>query len=214
MPSENKKLLTLLACLILAETLLAISTQWQGVDDFDHVILASIASHQSVGVARVWSLVTDLGNTIVIFPLAIAALITLYRRAEKVLALRVTATMAIAIVLENGLKFMVHRARPIETYAGTMPASFSFPSGHTLFATAFYFGTALAIGAVLSENQRRLWLAVAIALTTAIGLSRMGLLVHYPTDVAGGVIAGLIAITLGKLAANILARHDEGQDRA
>ena len=209
MPIENKTLLALLVGLVLAEALLAIGTTWQGIAGLDQALLASIAGHQSLGVARAWSLVTDLGNTIVVFPLALATIIFLYLRAKKTLALRVAATMAMAILLENGLKFAVHRARPIETYLGTMPPSFSFPSGHTLFATAFYLGTALAVSPALPQNQRWPWLVLAVMLATAIGLSRIGLLVHYPTDVAGGAIAGLIAIILGKLVANTMAQREK-----
>ena len=208
MPIENKALLALLVGLVLAEALLAIGTTWQAIAGLDQALLASIAGHQSLVVARAWSLVTDLGNTIVVFPLAVATIIILYLRAEKALALRVAATMAMAILLENGLKFAVHRARPVETYLGTMPPSFSFPSGHTLFATAFYLGTALAVSPALPQNQRWPWLVLTGLLATAIGLSRIGLLVHYPTDVAGGAIAGLIAIILGKLIINALARRE------
>jgi membrane-associated phospholipid phosphatase len=46
-------------------------------------------------------------------------------------------TMAGAVVIENGLKLLVHRARPEPFFGVVAPETYSFPSGHTLFSTCF-----------------------------------------------------------------------------
>ena len=51
--------------------------------------------------------------------------------------------MAGAVIIENTLKYVVHRQRPDELFAHTMPPTYSFPSGHALFAFTFYVSMAI-----------------------------------------------------------------------
>ena len=90
------------------------------------------------------------------------------------------------------VKALVDRARPFETlpelgYIGDIPGGSSFPSGHT--ATAF--GSAF----MLKHCQSRLG-NPALVFAVLMGLSRVFLAVHYPTDVMAGMIWGLIISTI------------------
>ena len=123
-------------------------------------------------------------------------------------ALLVVITLLGAALLDGGLKLMFGRARPaafFEDYPS--PASFSFPSGHALFATAFFGGTAALLRARLRHPGLRLavWFAAVVCILL-IGFSRIYLGVHYPTDVAAGFAAGTVwvgAVALGdRLAAH------------
>jgi undecaprenyl-diphosphatase len=70
--------------------------------------------------------------------------------------------------------------------------SYSFPSGHSMSAAAFYGCVAFILVRSTARRSRHLLLVTAAALTTMlIGLSRMYFSVHYPTDVLGGFSAGL-----------------------
>ena len=72
------------------------------------------------------------------------------------------------------------------------PSSFSFPSGHALFATCFFGGIAVLLSHRLRElgsAEVLVWLA-ALVLILLIGVSRIYLGVHYPTDVIGGFAVG------------------------
>ena len=114
------------------------------------------------------------------------------------------AMMAGAVVLENALKYAVHRTRP-EPFFGTPPESYSFPSGHALFSACFYGALAWMLAARTRNAGAcaAIWTA-ALALIAAIGLSRVYLGVHYPTDVIGGYLvaafwlAGLLASQSGR----------------
>ncbi len=80
-----------------------------------------------------------------------------------------------------------------------MPApGYSFPSGHTLNSTVTYGLLALvAWRARLAVLARRAAVAIAVVLPFLIGLSRIALGVHYPTDILGGWLAGIAFVALG-----------------
>ncbi len=113
-----------------------------------------------------------------------------------------------AMILNAALKAAFARPRPSVVPLLALVGSTSFPSGHSMIAAAVY----LTLGALLARTttRRRLrlyFLGVALALSTVIGISRIYLGVHYPTDVLAGWSAG-IAWALGcELAAVSLQRR-------
>jgi len=79
------------------------------------------------------------------------------------------------------------------------PASFSFPSGHALFSFCFFAGIAALLSPRLSSQRAKLGLwSIAIALILGIGLSRIYLGVHYPSDVLAGYAAGIVWVATVK----------------
>ncbi|CAL9655271.1 phosphatase PAP2 family protein [Streptomyces sp. enrichment culture] len=136
--------------------------------------------------------------------LGIAAALALGGARARRAALVGVGAVAVASVSTNLLgKRLVHRARPdreaarvtVDRYV-PMPASASFPSGHTAAAVAF----ATAVGVVLPEAAVPLG-----ALAGAVGYSRVHTGVHYPGDVAAGAVLG-IASAAAALAAATSAR--------
>jgi undecaprenyl-diphosphatase len=94
-----------------------------------------------------------------------------------------------SVILDLSLKLSFHRARPAP-FVGTVPLGYSFPSGHALSSFCFYGVLAGLLCARIQSRAIRvfIWTASA-ALVLAIGLSRIYLGVHYPTDVIAGYIA-------------------------
>jgi undecaprenyl-diphosphatase len=104
-------------------------------------------------------------------------------------------TMAGVSTLDYVLKLAFHRPRPIAFY-GTSPTSYSFPSGHALGSFCFYgvLAAVLASRATGRKSKFLIWLAAAL-LVGMIGLSRIYLGVHYPSDVIAGYLAGAVWVT-------------------
>jgi undecaprenyl-diphosphatase len=158
---------------------------------------------------------TILGSSVVMTPLAILTLALCYFRREfhalKVLA----ATFGGALLLEFILKLTFHRPRPVPFFDLPAPASFSFPSGHALFSFCFFAGIAALLSPRLSSQRAKLGLwSIAIALILGIGLSRIYLGVHYPSDVLAGYAAGIVWVATVKFVNELHHKNVEHEWRA
>jgi len=98
-------------------------------------------------------------------------------------------TLALAMTISTGTKYLVQRQRPAETYPNEIiqrdhSSTYSFPSGHTTAA----FATATSLSLTYKK-----WYVTIPAYTYAafVGYSRMRLGMHYPSDVLGGIVAGI-----------------------
>ena len=140
-------------------------------------------------VARTW---TILGSPSVIYLLAGVVVVLLWHAGERKAALFLIVTMTGAAIVENALKFAFRIPRPLPFF-GTDPASYSFPSGHALYSTCL-FGSLLVL--FVKRAKGTLHKAVATGGVTivvlGIGFSRIYLGVHYPSDVAGGYLIGVV----------------------
>ena len=95
-----------------------------------------------------------------------------------------------SVILDNALKYGFQRARPVPFF-GLVPNSYSFPSGHALFSFCLYVALAgIAVQRVSSAWVRGLIWVFAAGLIALVGISRIYLGVHYPSDVFGGYLAG------------------------
>jgi undecaprenyl-diphosphatase len=130
------------------------------------------------------------GSGFVIATLTLLLCAILYRRGERSSALAIALSVAGGIAIANLDKLFVARPRPLVHHLESVN-SFSFPSGHTTQAASFYL--ALLIALLVTKPSRSLAIAAALAtgvLLAGIALSRVYLGVHYPTDVAAGVLLG------------------------
>lgn len=134
---------------------------------------------------------TALGSTTVLALITLIVLGFLITDGKRAAALFLLAATAGGGALSYLLKLGFDRPRPDLVAHLVDVHTLSFPSGHAMGAAVTY----LTLGAIIvrTESRRRLKvyvLAVAIALTLLIGLSRIYLGVHWPTDVLAGWCAG------------------------
>jgi undecaprenyl-diphosphatase len=118
--------------------------------------------------------------------LAIAALLMVLWRRPTIFVTVLVAVAVSDLVAELG-KLIVQRHRPFETQIGPPSNAHSFPSGHT--ATSF------AAATVLSVYAPRLRVPFFL-LAALIGFSRVYDGMHYPTDVLGGAVLGVLTALL------------------
>jgi membrane-associated phospholipid phosphatase len=171
----------------LAEEMLEGDTQ-----RFDSFVRAAIHQHSTPGLTRLMMGFSFIGSVATVGVLCVAILSAfLYFRQVRLAAL-LGITMIGMAALDFLLKLAFHRPRPV-AFFGTSPSSYSFPSGHAFGALCFY-GVLAAIFAARAPGKAAkfcIW-AGASLLIGMIGLSRIYLGVHYPSDVIAGYCAGAV----------------------
>jgi undecaprenyl-diphosphatase len=134
-------------------------------------------------------------------------LVLLLRRAQREAALLALAVGGSA-ALNVGLKFFFHRMRPSVPWALTHEQSFSFPSGHAVAASCFYATITYLLARRRQVRARTALVLIAISIVLGIGLSRVYLGVHYPSDIAAGYLVGILWVGTVILAFHYLEHSD------
>ncbi len=150
-------------------------------------------AEQAVGgsdvLLRLAEAVTLLGDPVGITVVAAGLALVLWRRGSTRLALYVVAARVGALVLSQGLKHVVDRARPAFDAPVAEALGPSFPSGHALGSSVFW--TTCAVLLMPRVRWPRLLLAGAVLVAVLVSASRVLLGVHYLSDVTGGLLLGL-----------------------
>lgn len=138
-----------------------------------------------------WNL-TALGSTTVLTLVTTLAVgLLLLQRAPYQALYAATASLGGAL-LTGGLKAMFSRARPNVVQPLVPADGFSFPSGHALGSTVVYLTLAVLLATRVRGRLAKLYvLSVALLLAGLIGISRVLLGVHYPSDVLAGWMVGV-----------------------
>jgi undecaprenyl-diphosphatase len=149
-------------------------------------------THATPGGLRFFDAVTQLGSPGVA---VIVVVVALYLWRQRVFLLLWTWLGAIlgGLAIEYVLKTTVHRSRPQYAAAYLHGHSYSFPSGHTMESTICYLLLAFLVTShpQMRRPVGRAAFVIAGVLIAAVGFSRLYLGVHYPSDVVGGLSAGL-----------------------
>jgi undecaprenyl-diphosphatase len=133
---------------------------------------------------------SDLGGEITVIVILAIAFVALLVARRWVDALGVLGAVVGSLYLYEFIVRWVGRHRPPVQHLEN-PGGSSFPSGHVANSTALYLAILLAVFVfVRRRSLRTVLLVVALALVTAIAVSRIYLGLHYPSDIVAGFLIG------------------------
>jgi undecaprenyl-diphosphatase len=151
---------------------------------------------------------TALGSTAVISLVCTVTVGFLALRRKWGSVVLVLASIAGGALVSTILKQSFERARPSMVPHLAEVHSLSFPSGHSMLSAITYITLGTLLARTTSDRKIKIYyLAIAIFLAGLIGLTRVYLGVHYPTDVLAGWCAGISWALLCSLVARWLQRR-------
>lgn len=162
----------------------------KNMDVFDYTITNLIRYFASPDLDRLMIYITNIGSTHFYGILVPISLFTLAFHHQWRQAFSLSLCLLGAGVLNYLLKYLFERSRP-DALQLVVASGYSFPSGHAMGALCFYGMLAYLASRVIPKWRWRFVLFfLTTLLVTAIGISRIYLGVHYPSDVLGGYTAG------------------------
>jgi len=172
---------------------------------YDNQIQDSIIAYRNPGLTQYFKFVTEVGDVkgyLIVLVIVVLISAVVFKRWKYVG--QVTLVLFLATVSNMMLKRAIDRARPgIEHLVSV--ETLSYPSGHAMSAMAFYgFLIYLFYKFKMNPFLKTTVIMLLSVLILSIGISRIYLGVHYPSDIVGGFIAGLIWVFFCILLFNLI----------
>lgn len=171
---------------------------------FDESVTEYVLSFRNDTLTSYFKFCTEMGDryAYMVITLVLAAYYYIKRRSWKFIAQ--TAIVLILATLSNvGLKKVINRSRPELDHLVSVN-TLSYPSGHSMSAMAFYgFLIYLCIRHKMSQPLRTVVIALLVFIILSIGVSRIYLGVHFPSDVAAGFVGGLLWVAFCAVTFNV-----------
>jgi len=172
---------------------------------FDEQVTNYVLSFRNDTLTDYFVFVTDVGDVngyLIILLITVILSWLVFKKWKYVW--QITLVLALATLSNMMLKRFIDRARPEIEHLVSVK-TLSFPSGHAMSSMAFYgFLIYLIYKLKIHRALKAVFITLFSILILSIGLSRIYLGVHFPSDVAGGWIAGLIWVFFCILIFNIV----------
>nr|WP_263326368.1 phosphatase PAP2 family protein [Neobacillus sp. Marseille-Q6967] len=185
---------------LLAFSMMAFLINADKVNNFDSTIIQFIQGFEAPVLTQIMEFFTFIGSTATVIVLCLVIIFFLYKvlhhRTELILFVVVVAGSPL---LNFILKSIFQRARP-DLHRLIEIGGYSFPSGHAMNAfTVYGILTFLLWRHIFNRSGRTLLLLFSSIMIAMIGISRIYLGVHYPSDIIGGYLASAfwIGISIG-----------------
>lgn len=156
---------------------------------WEQQLLLWLHSHQTHFLDRLFLFTDLIGRSVSLTILVVIVATWHLLRKERRQALAWVVVGICILCLKFLLKLAVARARPTLWPPLVIETDYSFPSGHALGTAAFY---PLLVWTLVSARSKwkRLWMGLALFAVLLVGIGRLYLGVHWPTDVLGGWAIG------------------------
>ncbi|MFW6055825.1 MAG: phosphatase PAP2 family protein [Chloroflexota bacterium] len=209
---RNRVWLTIAVSSAIAFVVVALGITEGTLDPLDEQLMLAIEDTRSPSLNTLMQTVTWAGSYAAAIVAVCLAFLLWRVRGWRDSALRLAVAVGGAAAYNAPLKTLFARPRPEVIPAMASPETFSFPSGHTTIAVAFYGSLAV----ILWRRDCRTVPVALVMLTMIIGLSRIYLGVHYPSDVLGSLLLGtgwLYITTRIRTSGQTHGRRTQGQFR-
>jgi membrane-associated phospholipid phosphatase len=175
---------------------------------FDNLVRDTVHSWASPPLTAAMRGITQLGSPEFLILVSVVLIWRLAQAGRK-RAVIVLAVGAIGAELLNLLlKQLFHRQRPEAFFGYAEPLGYSFPSGHSIGSCCFYgLAAAMVTARIESPAGKALVWAGAAVVVGLIGLSRVYLGVHYPSDVIAGYAAAIVWVAALRAAYGLWLRR-------
>lgn len=189
----------LLTCLVsfITFSFLALLVKGNKIVNFDSTVIRAIQGMETPALTTVMNFFTNIGSTKVVIVLCVLIILFLYlvlhHRSELILFIVVIAGSP---MLNHALKSFFQRARP-DLHRLIEIGGYSFPSGHAMNAfTVYGILTFLLWRHIRTRTGRTMLILFSAFMIIMIGISRIYLGVHYPSDIIGGYMASGFWLTI------------------
>jgi undecaprenyl-diphosphatase len=194
---------TLLASLCSLFVLLLMAVKYQIAQDFDRSFLLKLRNpvdlSDPLGPSWFEEFVRDmtsLGSTGVLTWMTLLFVVYAMRSNNKSWAVYIALNVSLATLCNHGLKLLIARPRPELVAHVSEVFTYSFPSGHAMLSAVVYLTFALFLVEIRQGKQRVFMMTSAVLTVMLVGLSRIYLGVHWPSDVLAGWLAAAIWLML------------------
>lgn len=179
---NRKKVISLISfSLFLVVLILALKYDNLFIDNY----IINLFKYKNDLLTNFMKVITVFGSAYVIVPCCIILLLFLKNKKNKIL---MASNLIIITLLNQILKHTFKRLRPINSIISE--SGYSFPSGHSMVSMAFY-GFLIYLLCKSNFKYKKIFIGLLIILILLIGISRIYLGVHYPTDVFGGFLLSI-----------------------
>jgi len=177
----------------------------RALKNYDRTVTNFVISFRTPQLTKIFQYITDAGDLYgYIIATFIAAVFFFLKFRNWKIIMQLLAVTILAALSNIALKRVINRARPDIEHL-VVVESLSYPSGHSMSAMAFYgFLIYLSFRIKMARWLRVLFCFLCVFLILGIGISRIYLGVHFPSDVLGGFTAGLIWVAFCVILFNIL----------
>ena len=180
----------ILAGAIVFVSLASSLTEGSSLIRFDQAISDALRANLEPRALQVFAALTHLADTVTLTVLCVVGTLVLLAQGQRGLAFVWVLAIAGNAILNESLKRLIGRIRPLGPEGSPLVQGLSFPSGHGSGTLVAYGMLAYLALRLLPKAWHLPALLAALALALTVGLSRVVLRVHFASDVAAGLASG------------------------